>query len=106
MPPPSILAPSEQLDFPHDVEPRNEEAFESGHLVEQILPLEEFLSIVQRDPEGIGSLKIASFETRRSRCWPFFHEYVVLTVYQHGIKWGLRMERFVFFSHPNHLRLI
>lgn len=85
----------EPSDFPDDVELGSRPSSNHGYLTEQTITLQEFLCIVRNNPRGIGSVKIAAVEIRQRRSWPFYHEYVVLTVYQRGIKWYIKLERFV-----------
>lgn len=83
-------------EFPEDVEFWGRLSSAQGYLIEQSIPLRDFLNIATSDSQGVGSLKIAEIEIRQSRSWPFYHEYIVLTVYQRGIKWYIKLERFDF----------
>lgn len=87
-----------QPSFPDDVELQHTitpDLHIPKRLIEQSLPLLDFLRIVQDNPDSIGSLSITDVEVRQSRRWPFRHEYIVFTIYEDGVKWLVRVERCV-----------
>lgn len=92
---PPLASTPDTSDFPDDVELQIRPTKLQDRLSEQSISLDDFIRAVLDNPDDIGSAKITGMEVRQSRKWPLYHEYIVLSVLHRGIKWAIRIERYV-----------